>query len=80
VKDQGSGITGERKRRLFQPFYTTRVDGGTGLGLWVSHEIVSRARGTLTFESDPVSRPGTSFIVTLPLLTGNRPHAAASIQ
>ncbi len=68
VKDQGPGISEETRRRLFQPFYTTRVDGGTGLGLWVSHEIVSRSGGTLTFESDPAKRPGTSFIVTLPLL------------
>lgn len=68
VKDEGLGITLETRARLFQPFYTTRGHGGTGLGLWLSREMVQRFGGTLTFESDPDIRPGTEFIVRLPLI------------
>ncbi|HEY4355141.1 MAG TPA: GAF domain-containing sensor histidine kinase [Acidobacteriaceae bacterium] len=68
VKDEGLGISPEIRARLFQPFYTTRGHGGTGLGLWLSREMVQRFGGTLTFESDPDLRPGTEFIVRLPLI------------
>ena len=68
VKDEGAGISQRTRFRLFQPFYTTRTVGGTGLGLWLSREMVERAGGTLTFESDPTVRPGTEFIVCLPLI------------
>lgn len=68
IKDEGPGITAEARAQLFQPFYTTRSEGGTGVGLWVSREMIERAGGTLTFESNPVERPGAEFIATLPLL------------
>jgi len=51
---------------IFKPFYTTRNDGGSGVGLWVSREMVMRAGGSLTFESKPELRPGTTFTVRLP--------------
>lgn len=67
VRDQGPGINERTRRRLFQPFYTSKAGNGTGIGLWVSHEIVGRAGGTLTLNSDPAKSPGATFIVTLPL-------------
>jgi signal transduction histidine kinase len=67
IRDEGEGISEETRRHLFQPFYTTRSDGGTGVGLWVSREMVERAQGTLSFESNPEVRPGTVFIIRLPL-------------
>ena len=67
VTDKGPGIAEARQKRLFQPFYTTRVDKGTGLGLWVSNEIVERTGGSLTIDSNPAVRPGSTFLVSLPL-------------
>jgi signal transduction histidine kinase len=66
-KDLGPGIAPELRSLLFQPFCTTRTEGGTGLGLVLSREMIERIGGTLRFESDSDVRPGTDFIVTLPL-------------
>lgn len=68
IRDEGPGVSAEARAHLFQPFYTTRGKGGTGVGLWVSREMIERANGTLTFESDPAVRPGAEFIASLPLL------------
>ncbi|MGC1872231.1 MAG: PAS domain-containing sensor histidine kinase [Acidobacteriaceae bacterium] len=56
VADTGHGMSEEVRRRVFEPFYTTKEVNGTGLGLWISHEIVSRHHGTLTLRSSV--RPG----------------------
>jgi PAS domain S-box-containing protein len=64
VEDQGSGISGEDLKNVFEPFFTTRK-GGTGLGLYVCHEIVKRHGGALTVQSE-IGR-GTTFSVELPL-------------
>jgi signal transduction histidine kinase len=63
VGDSGPGISAEEQARLFQPFYTARKPGGTGLGLWVSLSLVERYGGKITLES--VSGQGTRFIVWL---------------
>jgi signal transduction histidine kinase len=64
VEDQGSGISSEHLKNVFEPFFTTRK-GGTGLGLYVCHEIVKRHGGALTVQSE-IGR-GTTFSVELPL-------------
>lgn len=61
--DTGPGLAPEIMPHLFEPFFSTRHDG-TGLGLAVSHEIVTAHGGTL--EAVNRSEPGASFIVTLP--------------
>ncbi len=69
IEDQGPGISEETRAHLFEPFFTSRTSsGGTGVGLWISREIVTRFGGELTFDSDPTQRPGTTFTVTLPLI------------
>lgn len=66
VQDNGSGIDAENLPLLFNPFFTTRRDqGGTGLGLFVSHGIVKGHGGDIRVES--VSGVGTTFIITLPV-------------
>lgn len=67
VSDRGRGISEESRPNIFQPYYTTRAGGGTGLGLWASRGLMQRLGGDITFESDPAVRPGTTFTVTLPL-------------
>lgn len=68
VEDDGVGIPAELKRRIFEPFYTTRFDeGGTGLGLSVSLTTVEQHGGQIHVGSK--SEPGTRIEVTLPLVT-----------
>ncbi len=67
VADTGTGMTEETKRRLFEPFYTTKDLNGTGLGLWISKEIVERHHGRLMLRSTqyPVLH-GSVFALFLP--------------
>jgi CheY-like chemotaxis protein/two-component sensor histidine kinase len=53
VRDTGSGMTPEAKKKLFSPFFTTKPVGiGTGLGLSICHRIVSEMGGIITAESE----------------------------
>lgn len=74
VADNGPGITAEVKERMFEPFFTTKQDVGTGLGLWVSKEIVDRHGGIIEVHSHAENgSTGTTFNVLLPLapIAGN---------
>lgn len=66
VTDKGHGIDDATCRTLFEPFFTTKP-GGTGLGLYISHDIVKRHGGNLTVHSEPGH--GATFRVELPLDT-----------
>jgi signal transduction histidine kinase len=74
LADNGSGIPRESLRRIFEPFYTTKKEAGTGLGLWVTRGIVKNHGGSIRVRSriEGQSR-GTVFSIFLP--NGN---AAAS--
>jgi len=47
IADRGKGLTEEEARRAFEPFFTTRQSGGTGLGLTIAREIVERHHGEI---------------------------------
>ncbi len=65
VRDTGTGIDSSIKSRIFEPFFTTRSsDGGTGLGLSVTHGIVESYGGTIEVESTPGE--GSVFTVFIP--------------
>jgi two-component system, chemotaxis family, CheB/CheR fusion protein len=67
VADNGSGIPQENLRRIFEPFYTTKKDTGTGLGLWVSRGIVQKHGGSIRVRSRSEGKAtGTVFTVFLP--------------
>jgi len=66
VRDDGCGIPHEIQHRLFEPFFTTKsADQGTGLGLFISYEIVRAHGGEIRVQSTPGA--GATFEVRLPL-------------
>jgi signal transduction histidine kinase len=66
VTDQGEGITPMVRKRLFEAFFSTRIDkGGSGLGLYISNFIVSEHKGSLNIE--PNNNAGTIATVHLPV-------------
>jgi signal transduction histidine kinase len=67
VADTGAGISPRALRKVFEPFYTTKGIGGTGLGLWVSEDIVKRHDGVLRVRSRQSDVDGgTVFTMFLP--------------
>lgn len=70
VADDGVGIPPEAASSLFTPFFTTK-DHGTGLGLALSHQIVTEHGGAIRVESEPGR--GSTFSVTLPMIHEETP-------
>ena len=69
VRDEGLGVPPAEHRRIFEKFYRldpalTRGVGGSGLGLFISRELVTRMGGSLTVRSQPGE--GAAFVVDLP--------------
>jgi signal transduction histidine kinase len=63
VRDTGRGIPAAQRAHIFEPLYTTKP-GGTGLGLYLVHEIVTAHGGHVTVQS--IEGQGTTFALTLP--------------
>ncbi len=81
VADNGTGISADNLSKLFLPFFTTKGEQGTGIGLWVSKGIIDKHGGTVTVDSS--TEPdyhGTTFTVWLPeKFTGER-HSQPEIR
>jgi len=68
IEDNGSGIAEPHLQRIFEPFFTTKDDTGTGIGLWVTRELVEKNGGNITVKSgDLPSGNRTSFRIEFPL-------------
>lgn len=66
VTDNGTGIPELAKQKIFQPFFTTKPTGeGTGLGLSLAYDIITKGHGG-TLAVDSVEGEGTTFTITLP--------------
>jgi signal transduction histidine kinase len=73
VSDKAGGVPLDIVARIFDPFFTTKGrDHGTGLGLAVSHGIVSEHGGLLTLDNHPGE--GATFMIELPCLSSTRPQ------
>lgn len=68
IADSGSGIQPAIKRMLFEPFVSTKGDTGSGLGLWVSSQIIGKHGGTIQVKTRAeCDNTGTVFSIFLPL-------------
>ena len=71
IKDTGKGMTNEVRKRIFEPFYTTKDVGlGIGLGLSITYGIIEQHNGNLDVLSEPSK--GTEFIISLPISQSNK--------
>jgi signal transduction histidine kinase len=83
VMDTGSGMSDEVRGRIFEPFFTTKEATGTGLGLWVSAEIVRKHHGTIHIRSrvpadghnNGATPSGTVFMIFFPAVRGEETPA-----
>ncbi|MGA2963104.1 MAG: HAMP domain-containing sensor histidine kinase [Candidatus Korobacteraceae bacterium] len=68
ILDNGPGIASDHLCQLFQAFYTTKGERGTGIGLWVSSTIIKKHGGNMRVHSSVRDgRTGTCFSVFLPI-------------
>lgn len=79
IADNGPGIAPEARPHIFEPFFTTKQDSGTGLGLWVSKQIVDKHDGSIQVRSSyGGENRGTVFSVTLPAGRGMKTKEKAA--
>jgi signal transduction histidine kinase len=73
IEDDGPGIDAEHVTRIFDPFFTTKdVGKGSGLGLFIVHDIIEWHGGSISVESRPGL--GTTFIIWLPAVQQEHDH------
>lgn len=89
IADSGAGMDRRTMKRIFEPFFSTKGATGTGLGLWVSSEILSKHQGSIHVRSHPRTIDGpnggwTAFRVFLPAIAAPRetwaPQDEAAVQ
>ncbi len=67
IADTGPGIPENMQKKIFDPFFTTKSSGkGTGLGLWISYNIIEKLGGGLSLRSQ--AGQGAEFTITLPIV------------
>ena len=78
VSDNGPGVAAEIAQRLFRPFASTKGIRGTGLGLYISRQLVREAEGELDMVQRAESGGGAKFMVWLPTIRQAVPTASAA--
>jgi signal transduction histidine kinase len=65
IADNGCGIRSENLKRIFEPFFTTKDSVGTGLGLWITQELVRKHNGSIRVRSND---KGSVFRISIPAM------------
>jgi PAS domain S-box-containing protein len=77
IEDDGPGILPQHRQQIFEPFFTTKQEVGTGLGLWLSKQIVERYGGSIQLIPRSRGVTGAAFSILLPA-SSNHSDVAAS--
>lgn len=78
VTDNGSGMPPEVQKRIFVPFFTTKGNIGTGIGLWVTKSLIEQQGGYMRFRSCQGTRSGTTMSFFLPVSNPQLNEATSS--
>lgn len=76
LADNGAGIAPEVKQRVFVPFFTTKADFGTGIGLWATKCLIEQHGGHMRFRSRQGEKSGTVMSLFLPSARDHHAHIA----
>jgi signal transduction histidine kinase len=79
LADNGSGMTPQVQQQIFVPFFTTKADVGTGIGLWVTKSLIEKLGGYLRFRSRHGENGGTVMSFYLPRADKEHTYAAAPL-
>lgn len=66
LADNGSGMSTDVQKKIFVPFFTTKAEIGTGIGLWATKALIEQRGGTLRFRSRRGEKAGTAMSIFLP--------------
>jgi signal transduction histidine kinase len=66
LADNGTGIAKADRGKIFEPFFTTKKDVGTGLGLWITRDLLEKKGGHIRFRSRTGKHSGTAMTIFLP--------------
>lgn len=66
IADNGMGMSARDKQKIFAPFFTTKKEVGTGLGLWITKDLLEKRGGQIRFRSSNSGRSGTVMSIYLP--------------
>jgi PAS domain S-box-containing protein len=79
VADNGTGMSPEVQKRIFVPFFTTKGNIGTGIGLWVTKSLIEQQGGSMRFRSCQGARSGTIMSLFLPASNSQLHEAVSSV-
>ena len=64
ISDTGTGIAAVNEPHIFEPYFTTKGERGTGLGLYITRRVIQDHGGAIDVQTDD---RGTTFVISLPL-------------
>ena len=80
VADTGTGIPKANKVKLFAPFFTSKQDVGTGLGLWITKDLLEKKGGRIRFRSRDTAPSGTVMTIFVPAVQAPQTDKRAILQ